>query len=330
MATQKDVARRAGVSTTTVSHVINETRPVSEKLRARVRQAMVELDYRPNAVARSLRRKQTHEIAIILPDIAHPFLAEVTRGVEDAGFKLGYSAILCESYSNPAREDSCISLMQSKQTDGIILVGDSENPDHIQEIIDHDIPAVLCGWDLPEMSVDAVTADDEGSGYQAATHLIQAGHRRIGCITGPPTLSISSDRVDGYRRALTTHGIPVDESLIVNGDFQCQGGYDGMRALLARDDALPTAIFACNDLMAMGAICALSQKRLRIPQDVAVVGCDDIALAAFTNPSLTTVAHPKQDLGSTAVEMLVQRIEDKTRPIVKRVLSTELMIRDSG
>jgi LacI family transcriptional regulator len=329
MVTQKDVARQAGVSTTTVSHVINETRHVSEELRARVCQAMEELNYRPNAVARSLRRKRTRNIAVILPDIAHPFLAEVARSVEDASFKLDYSAIMCESHSDPKRESSYINLLQSKQADGLVFVGVSEDPSHIHTLIADGPPIILCGWDLPEAAVDAVTSDDDDSGYQAAARLIQSGRRRIACITGPPTLNIGAARVEGYRRALITHDIPVDEQLIVPGDFQCQGGYDAMRALLALNDP-PTAVFACNDMMAMGAICASSQKRLRIPQDIAVVGCDDIALAAVTNPSLTTVAHPKRALGAAAVEILVQRIEDKTRPIVKRVLPIELVIRDSG
>jgi len=328
MVTVKDVARRAKVSTATVSHVINETRFVSEELRARVYQAMEELDYRPNAIARSLRRKRTQDIGMIVPDVAYPFLAEVARGLEDRGFELGYSAILCESNSEPEREAACVDLLRMKRVDGIVFVAAGENSHHVRALIERGVPVVVCDRELPGVEVDTVIADNVGSGHQATDHLIRLGHRRIGCIAGPQELCISNKRLAGYRRALEEHGLPLDQDIIVHGDFRCPGGYEAMGKLLALDDP-PTAVFACNDLMAMGAICAVSKRRLRMPEDVAIVGCDDIALAAFTNPSLTTVAQPKHEMGAAAVEMLVDRIEDAHKPPTKRVLPTELVIRDS-
>lgn len=328
MVTVKDVARRARVSTATVSRVINETRYVSEELRARVYQAMEELDYRPNVIARSLRRKATQNIGMIVPDIAYPFLAEVAKGVEDVGFKLGYNTILCESNGNLEREAACIDLLRAKQVDGIVFVAAGESSSHVQTLIRQGMPVVVCDRDLPGVAVDTVIADNAGSGYQATEHLIRLGHRRIGCIAGPQGLCISNERVDGYQRALQEHSVPVHEDLIIHGDFRCRGGYEAMRELLALAEP-PTAVFACNDLMAMGAICAASKRRLRIPQDIAIVGCDDISLASFTNPSLTTIAQPKHEMGAVAVEMLVRRIEDKDKPPTKRVLPTELVVRDS-
>jgi LacI family transcriptional regulator len=328
IATLKDVAERAEVSTATVSHVINETRFVSEELKARVYQAMRELNYRPNAIARSLRRRKTHNLGMIVPDISYPFLAEVARGVEDAGFELGYNVILCDSDGDLEMEANTIELLQEKKVDGIIFVAAGESSSHVQALIEQGMPVVVCDRELPGVEVDTVIADNVGSGYQATEHLIGLGHRRIGCIAGPQELGISHKRVEGYKQALEQHGLPLREESTVRGDFRCQGGYEVMRELLALDEP-PTAVFACNDLMAMGAICAASQKKLRIPQDVAIVGCDDIALASFTNPSLTTVAQPKHEMGAAAVEMLVERIKDKSKPPTRRLLPTELVIRDS-
>jgi len=328
MVTMKDVARRAGVSTATVSHVINETRFVSDELKARVYQAMRELNYYPNAIARSLRRRRTHNLAIIVPDISYPFLAEVARGVEDTGFELGYNVILCDSNGNLEKEATCIGLLREQKVEGIVFVAAGESSSHVQALIEQGIPVIVCDRELPEVEVDTVIADNVGSGYQATEYLIGLEHRRIGCIAGPPMLEISNKRVGGYKRALEQHGIPLREESIARGDFRCRGGYEAMGELLALDEP-PTAVFACNDLMAIGAICAASQKRLRIPQDVAIVGCDDVALASFTNPSLTTVAQPKHEMGAAAVEMLVKRIGDKDRPPTRKLLPTELVLRDS-
>ena len=328
MVTMKDVARRAGVSVTTVSHVINETRFVSEELRARVYQAMRELNYRPNAIARSLRRKRTHTIGMIVPDISYPFLAEVARGVEDRGFELGYNVILCDSDGDLKREGDYIELLLERKVDGIVFVAAGESSGHVQALIEQGVPLVVCDRELPGVEVDTVIADDVESGHRATEHLIGLGHRRIGCIAGPEGLCISDKRLEGYRQALEEQGLPFREELVVHANFRCLGGYEAMGTLLSLDQP-PTAVFACNDLMAVGAICAASQRRLRIPQDMAIIGCDDIALASFTNPSLSTVAQPKREMGAMAVEMLVERIQEEDKPPAKRVLPVELVIRDS-
>jgi LacI family transcriptional regulator len=328
MVTAKDVAHKAGVSTTTVSHVINETRFVSQALRARVYQAMEELNYRPNAVARSLRCQKTHNIAVIVPDIAYPFLAELARGIEDEAFKQGYNSIVCESNTDAEREAACVELMQSKQADGIVFIGTGASSHHVQNLIAQKIPVVVCNQDLG-LPVDTVIADNVASGDRATQHLIQAGHRHIGCIAGPRQLYVSVQRVQGYRRALEARGLPWNEAWVVHGDFRCRGGYDAMYKLLALDPP-PTAVFAGNDMMAMGAICAASKEKLDIPGDVAIVGCDDIALAAFTNPSLTTITQPKREMGALAVQMLVQRIADPDKPPEKHTLPVTLTVRDSG
>jgi LacI family transcriptional regulator len=328
MVTQKDVADRAGVSPTTVSHVINETRFVSPQLRERVHRAMRQLDYKPNAIAQSLRRRKTLKIAVIVPDIAYPFLAEITRGIEDKGFEMGYNAILCASHGDVDRERACFDLIRTKQVDGLILVGTGKGSRHLWRLIEWGTPVVLCNLESQDVDVDTVVAANVEGGYQATEHLLALGHSRIACITGPQELWTSRERVEGYRRALDEVDVLLDGELVVHGDFRSRGGFGAMNALLDLDEP-PTGVFACNDLMAVGAICAASKRRLRIPEDIAIIGCDDIALAAFTNPSLTTVAIPKHEMGMAAVEMLVARMRDEEKPVEKRILPVELVIRDS-
>lgn len=328
MVTIRDIAHRVGVSPTTVSHVMNETRFVSEELRTRVYQAIRELNYQPNAIARSLRCKKTQNIGMIIPDIAYPFLAEVARGVEDTGFKLGYNVILCDSNGTLEREITCIDLLREKQVDGIIFVAAGESSRHVETLIKQGMPVIVVDRELPGLEVDSVLADNLQGGYQATEYLIQLGHRCIGCITGPPDLSISSQRVSGYRQALERYGIPLYDELVVIGDFRYHEGYRVTRQLLALNEP-PTAIFACNDIMAVGAICAAKDKGLGVPEGIAIIGFDDIALASFISPRLTTVAQPKHEMGAIAVELLAERINDKSRPLTKRLLPTQLVVRES-
>ena len=328
MVTQQDVAERANVSTTTVSHVINETRFVSKELRERVYTAMEELDYQPNAIARSLRRKRTEQIGVILPDIAYPFLAEVAGGVEEAGHRMGYKIIFCASHQDAEKELACLNLARSKQVDGIMFLGAGPGSRHLKALVERGTPAVSCNRRFEDVQIDSVTADNVQAGLEATSHLIGLGHHRVGCIAGRDDIPISRQRLDGYRSALKELGIPVRDTLIVQDDFGNRGGYDAMNRLLGLPEP-PTAVFACNDLMAMGAICAASKRRLRVPEDVAVIGCDDIALAAFTNPSLSTMALPKRELGTRALELLVRRIEDGDQPVERQVLPVRLVVRDS-
>ena len=328
MVTQKDVAEQANVSTTTVSHVINQTRFVSEELCERVHRAMEDLDYQPNAIARSLRRRRTEQIGVILPDIAYPFLAEVARGIEDAGYRLGYNVVFCASHQEREKELACLDLARTKQVDGIVLLGAGPGSRDLRALVKQGTPIVSCNRRFDDVQMDSVTADNGPAGLEATRHLISLGHHRVGCIAGRDDIPISRLRLDGYRSALKELGMPIRERWIVHDDFGNRGGYDAMNQLLDLPEP-PTAVFACNDLMAMGAICAASKRRRRVPEDVAIIGCDDIALAAFTNPSLSTMALPKHELGSRAVELLVKRIQDGNRAVERHVLPVRLVVRDS-
>ncbi len=323
----QDVAERAGVSVSTVSHVINGTRYVSPELTERVRAAMAELHFQPNAVARSLRRKETLTLGMIVPDNANPFFAMLAHAVENACYQRGYSLILTNSGGDVTRELANINVLLGKQVDGLILAAVGLGSRDLQQVL-RSAPVVVVDRNLPGVEVDALLVDNLGGGHQAARHLIELGHRRIGCITGPSTTTPSADRVTGYRAALTEANIPVDETLIARGDFQFAGGYAGAQTLLALPEP-PTAIFACNDLMAMGAIAAAAERGLRVPADLSIVGFDDSTLAAYTTPALTTIAQPIAEIGQLATEMVIRRSQQPDMARQRRILSTRLVVRQS-
>jgi LacI family transcriptional regulator len=326
--TMRDVAERAGVSVTSVSHVINETRPVSYELRERVLAAMEELGYQPNRLARSLRSGKTQTIGMIVPDSADPFFAEVARGIEDTAFENGYSLILCNSDANLGKEAFYTDVLVEKQVDGILFLAAGLSTERILDLQQRGMPVVVVDRELPGAHVDLVVTDNAGGGWSATRHLIDLGHRRIGYITAPSDLTLSEYRSTGYRKALEEAGIAADENLVVRGDFDFKSGYRAARQLLANDKQ-PTAIFASNDIMAIGAICAAVESGLQVPQDLSVVGYDDIPLASYSNPPLTTIAQPNYDMGVRAASLLLERLHDPGRPSQRIVLDVELRIRRS-
>ena len=324
----RDVAERAGVSVTTVSHVVNETRPVSDELRQRVLTAMDELGYQPNRLARSLRLQETHTIGMIVPDSANPFFAEVARGIEDTSFEQSYNVILCNSDGNLDKELLYTNVLVEKQVDGILFVAAGVSTEHIRALQTRRMPLVLVDRDIPGVAVDSVLTDNARGGWQAIHYLIELGHRRIGCITGPSDVTPSAERVTGYRQALREAGIAADENLVVKGDFQYESGFRATQQLLEMNDP-PTAVFACNDLMAVGAISAVIESGRKVPADLSVIGFDDVPLASFTNPPLTTIAQPKYEMGALATTMLLERVQDRDMAPRRKLLDTRLFIRHS-
>ncbi|MCL4300649.1 MAG: LacI family transcriptional regulator [Anaerolineae bacterium] len=329
MITMRDVAERAGVSVTSVSHVINQTRLVSDDLRERVLTAMNELGYQPNALARSLRRKETYTIGVIMTNSADPFFAEVTRGVEDACFEQGYNIILCNSDSDLDKELFYTNELIKKRVDGILfLAAGGKSTQHIRTMQQRKTPLVVVDRYIPDLAVDTVLIDNARGGWLATHHLIELGHRRIGCITGPSDLTLSAERVTGFRRAIQEAGLKVDESLIVKGNFQYETGYQAAQQFLAQPTP-PTAVFACNDLMAMGVINAAVKQGWPVPDRLSVIGFDDIRMAGYTNPLLTTVAQPKYEMGSIATTMLLERIHNQEMAPRQKLLDTQLVVRES-
>ncbi len=330
MATITDVARVAGVSITTVSHVINGTRFVRDELKDRVLNAMRELNYRPNTLARGLRKGQTKTIGLIVPDNSNLFFAEIARFIEDVGYNNGYSVILCNSDNNLEKQRTYIEALVAKHVDGIVFISAGDSGEDLKVLIDAGIPIVVADREVSQTLADVVLVDNEHGGYIATKYLIDLGHQHIACIEGPSDLTPSAQRVLGYRRALSEIGLPIEADYSVSGDFRIPSGEAAMAKLLALPRP-PSAVFVCNDMMAIGAIRAARDRGLSIPEAISIVGFDDIPLAPATFPALTTVAQPKMEIARVATELLIQRMQDQT-PNVERqciVLEPELVLRDS-
>lgn len=330
MATIRDVAEKANVSSSTVSHVINNTRFVSEPTKMRVLEVMQELNYNPNRLARSLRVKgmQTHTIGLLIPDNANPFFAELLEGVESACFDAEYNVVLCNSNDLSDKEMYYLNVLLGKQVDGIILVSTGSVTETLELLLRNDCPVVLVDREVDNVNIDVVVVDNEGGGYLAVKHLIDLGHSRIGCIRGPSLVTPSALRYKGYHQALEEAKIIFDPSIITQGDFRPHSGYLATKKLLSLPEP-PTAIFVMNDMMAMGALCAINESGLNVPKDVSIVGFDDTSLASMMVPPLTTVSQPIHELGCIAVDMLTKRINDPSAQPNRIVLETSLIIRNS-
>jgi LacI family transcriptional regulator len=329
MTTIRDVARHADVSTTTVSHVVNRTRNVEPATAARVEAAIEELGYRPNALARSMRRGQTHTVGIVIPDIANPFFGDLARTLEDAMFEAGYSAIICNSDGNQRKEARYLEVLLSKKVDGLLLIAASQPTDGMHDLVRSGPPMVIVDRELDDLEVSQVMVENHRGGYLAGRHLLELGHRDIGVIAGPGGLGTSAKRLDGFRHALTEAGADVDDSRIYRGDFRAASGRAAMDAWL-ESDSPPSAVFAENDLMAIGALGSAHAAGLDVPADLSVVGFDGVAFGADVTPPLTTVAQSINDVGSTAVELLLERLGNASLAPRQVELPVSLLVRGSS
>lgn len=330
MATMKDVARKAGVSTSTVSHVINNNRFVSDGVREKVELAIRELNYAPSALARSLKINQTHTIGMLLTASSNPFYAEVVRGVEDSCYERGYSLILCNTAGDEERMNRSLETLLQKRVDGLLIMcTESHLPS--ADILNRypSIPTVMMDWAPFEERGDIIQDNALLGGELATQHLIDSGYTRIACIAGPLDKTPARMRLEGYQNAMAKNGLPILPGYVVNGDFEFQGGYNAMIELLALDTP-PQAVFTSNDAMAVGVYHALFQEGLTIPHDVAVMGYDDIELARYLSPPLTTVHQPKDELGELAIDTLIHRLSDPDASPQTLVLTPELVIRGSA
>ena len=325
MPTIKEIAELANVSIATVSRVINKSGFVHEDKIERVNQALKELDYRPNFVAKSLRSGKTHSIGLSVPDNSNPFFAELARSIEEIGYQKGYSIILCDSDYSAEKEQEYINILTSQKVDGFILVSSIFNRKSFP--INNKTPFVSVGHDIRDTCGNKIIIDYQYGGYIATRHLIDLGHRRIACITGKDRNDIIYQRVQGYRKALKENDIIVDESLIVQGDFNVEGGIAAMKMLLKKSP-LPSSVFVHNDFMAIGAIHAIHESGLKVPEDISVVGYDNIQLGSVLNPPITTVAHPLKLLAESIMDMLFRCMENTTGKNVEKIIP-ELIIRKS-
>ena len=327
--TMKDVAREAGVSTATVSHVINKTRFVEKETKNKVLGVLKKLSYYPNAAAQSLRSKKTKVIGLIVPDISNFFFTAVIKGIESTLKKYGYNLILSDSDENLKTEKEQIKVFNAKLVDGLIIAPASGDHTFLKKLLDRNSPVVFIDR-KPQgyCPGDCVLVDNAEGAYKAVSMLIKKGHSKIGIITGVPGLTTSEERLEGYKKALVDYGIKVDQNLIKIGNSRYDSGYKLMKELLLNSNI--TALFVVNNLMTIGAIKFLKEKQIKIPDDLAIIGFDDYKWASITNPPLSVVKQPSRKIGEKASELLVKRIKkEETGDYKEYRLSTELLIRES-
>jgi LacI family transcriptional regulator len=322
-----DVARLAGVSTATVSRALNGTGKIAPATGAAIAAAVRQLGYRPNTVARSLVTKSTQTIALLLPDIANPFYAELVSGIQKRALAAGWTMLLCTTEGDPEREEQYLSLLRAKQVDGVLVDGLLLPPERIGRFVREGLPMVCLDRDIDSTSVPLVQVDNRLGARLATEHLLSIGHSRIAHVSGAPELRISGERVQGYRDALTTAGIEYEPALVTTGSFTEDGGWGAARTLLHTSDF--SAVFAANDLSALGVMNAIAESGRRIPDDVSVVGFDDVRLARFTTPPLTTIHQPAFEIAQRATQLLLDLAEGRTVSQLLHLLEPRLVVRAS-
>ncbi|GIG71111.1 ribose operon repressor [Phytomonospora endophytica] len=324
-----DVAAKAGVSVTTVSHVLSSRRPVSQATRNRVLKVIEELDYRPNELARSMRAQRTFTIALIVPDITDPFGASVARGLQDAVRPASYHCLVASTDAERDVERDILHRLLTR-VDGVVLSGSGNTPEELEPVIDARLPLVLLGADTPGPGFDVVTGADHDSGALATKHLLERGHRRIAVITAPTDFGAPARRVEGYRDALTEAGLPADPALVVSAPVTRDGGAYAMAALMDLPDR-PEAVICGDDVVAIGAVGAAAGRGLSVPADVAVMGFGDHEAAALVTPKLTTMALPSREHGRAAGELILERIRETEPGEPRRIVIPAVLVqRDSA
>ncbi|HEY0944480.1 MAG TPA: LacI family DNA-binding transcriptional regulator [Opitutaceae bacterium] len=330
MASLTDVARRANVSIATVSRAISHPTKVAPETQAAVREAMEALGYKPNRVARRLRQKggKRHLLGLIIPDIQNPFFAEIARGVEDVAYANQFAVMLCNSDEDVKKEEFYLEVMQAESVDGIILPPINDRDPAVLKLAETGVPIVTVDRSLAGGAVDTVEVDNRQGAFEAVEHLIKLGHKRIALIAGRSNISTSRDRRMGYEEALGAHGLSVDSEYIRTGDNKQASGRALANELLGLRRP-PTALFVSNNLMTVGAIETIHQRGLRIPDDVALIGFDDLPWAEALDPPLTVVRQPAYEVGRAAAELLLKRLADPAAPAAWLRLRPKLILRRS-
>lgn len=330
MPTIRDVAKRAGVAPTTVSRVINNAGYVKDTTRERVETAIQELGYVPNRLARSLRLKRTHTLGLVVTDIANPFWPAVARGVEDTAHTAGFNVILCNTDESEAKQAQYLEVLLQKRVDGILLAPASASAELVDWIQSQTMPVVLVDRTVDGGQVDVVRGDSENGAYRLVQHLISLGHRHIAVLSGPNNVSTAVDRVAGYRRAMGDAGLQVCPGWVRWGEFSRDSGYEMAEQVLATSPH-PTALFAVNNFIAVGALRALRDMGLRVPEDISVVSFDDLTSQLVIEPFLTVADQPAYDMGKRAAELLLARLSGLARNGCQDVvLPVQVTIRESS
>ena len=325
-----EVARKAGVSSATVSRVINNNPNVSPETRLKVQQVIKELKFSPNRVAKRLRNRNASSnlLGVLIPDIQNPFYVEVLRGIEDVAYGKQYALIVCNFSQDEKKEKLYLDLLQSESVDGLIAAPTHEHDQKVINLVKSGLPIVCVDRGLTEVDVDVVLVENRKGAFSAVDFLAKAGYKRIAYISGLPQLPSSQQRELGYLDALEANGLSLDKELIRYGDSRHESGVKLCEELLGLNSP-PNAIFTGNNLITLGALETIHKRGLKIPEQVAIIGFDDMYWSISLNPPLTAVKQPAYEIGKRAAEILIQRINDPSRPTVSMILKTELMIRNS-
>ncbi|MCR8642717.1 LacI family transcriptional regulator [Paenibacillus sp. N1-5-1-14] len=327
--TIKDIAKIANVSITTVSLILNnKCHNIGEETIKRVRSIIEEHNYRPNALARGLITSKTRTIGLLVPNITNQFFAEITKGVEDGLSEHGYNVFLCNSYNDIDKEKQYIRVLKEQRVEGVILSStNTVTQDYYSYLKEQGVAFVLLDRHASEPLNNGIIVDDRKGGFLAAQHLLELGHRKIGCLVESTGLCNIDERLHGYKDALAQYGVPYEEKFVVSGELTIEGGCQAAIKLI--EEQIVTAIFATNDLMAIGVYEAAIQLGKRIPEDISVVGFDDISFAHYLTPKLTTVRQPIYEIGRRAAANLIYILQNKLYMPSTEVLDVELIIRNS-
>ncbi|RTE10781.1 LacI family DNA-binding transcriptional regulator [Paenibacillus whitsoniae] len=327
-ATIYDIAKEAGVSIATVSKVLNGKGKISAETSKAIYAIMERLNYQPSVIATALTGKKTYTLGLLIPDISNPFFSEVARAIEDQGEHLGYSVIMCSTDNKDEKVERYISLLQQKQVDGIIIATGIDNKDIVEQLLAKGIPVVLLARDMPLIAVNTVVVDDYVGGCLAASHLIGLGHRKLAVIGEKDSVRSSRERIRGFRQTMEDHGIALQEGFLKTCDYKVADGKKKALELLQSEDS-PSAIFACNDMLAVGALQAARAVGKKVPNDLSIVSFDNTLLSEVADPPLTTLAQPIEHMGKLVVNMIVEELHGSNKVKQRTVLRPELIIRGS-
>jgi DNA-binding LacI/PurR family transcriptional regulator len=327
-ATIYDVAREAGVSIATVSNAINGKGKISKKRRDEIFKIMEQLQYQPSVIAAALTGKKTFTIGLLLPDISNPFFAEIARAVEDQGRHRGYSVIICSTDNQDERAERYLALLEQKSVDGIIIGTGIENTEILSRLLAKSIPVAMIAREVSSESVHTVVVDDIIGGAYAAKHLLELGHASFAILSESSKVSSSRERVRGFKQALKEQGLSFSEENLKICDYKMEDGKRKALGLFQQANR-PTALFCCNDMLAVGALQAAKELGIRIPRDLSIVSFDNTILASVTDPPLTSVAQPMEHMGKLVVDLLIQELEQEQMVKQRIVLRPELVVRES-
>ena len=326
--TIKDIAQKANVAVSTVSRALNNKSDINSKTRERILKLMDENGYSPNSIARSLVTQKQYTLGLIIPDISNPFFAEIAVGIENKAKEFGYSVIFCNTNNNLQNEIAAVKLMKSKMVDGLIVSLSHECKNELDLTDYNKLPIVQIDRKISGINCPGVFVDNIQSAYKATKYLIDLGHRNIAHFTGNLKTQTGVDRLEGFKYAIAEAGISDNEIIIIEGKYKIDSGKESMRNIL-NSERIPTAIFAASDLQAAGALYIADKNDVKVPDEISIVGHDDIELSYLLHPNITTMKQPKKELGENAIKLLLNKINKKSQKDENIILNTELVIRES-